>query len=184
MTLAQWTFFLASVAVLAWVSRRPLADPHCHGFYRFFALAATLGLVALNVPYWTVDRTAPRQLLSWTLLAVSLFLVIDGVRLLRRRGRPDPARNDPTLLGFERTRYLVTDGPYSRIRHPMYASVILLAWGVFLKAPSPEGAALAGAATVFMLLTARVEERECLAYFGDPYRRYMARTRRFLPHLY
>lgn len=184
MTVAQWAFFLAATALLVWVSRRPLADPRCHGFYRFFALTAVVALIALNLPHWTIDRTAPRQLVSWALLAVSLFLVFDGIWLLRRRGRPDPDRDDPTLLGFERTRYLVTEGPYSRIRHPMYASVILLAWGVFLKAPSLTGAALAIAATLLIFRTAWVEERECLGYFGEAYRQYMVRTHRFVPHLF
>ena len=111
MTVAQWTVFLACTALLAWVSRRQLAHPRCHGFYRFFGLTATVALVVLNAPHWSVARTAPRQLVSWALLAVSLFLVIDGIWLLWRRGRPDPARDDPTLLGFERTCRLVAIDP-------------------------------------------------------------------------
>ena len=61
--------------------------------------------------------------------------------------------------------------------------MILLAWGVYMKAPSFPAALLAAIATMFMVLTARVEERECLDHFRDAYRDYMTRTRMFLPWL-
>ncbi len=183
MTAVQWIFLLIGSLSLIWISRRPLMAPGCHGFYRFFALEATIILLTLNAPYWFVDRFSRGQIISWTLLFVALYFLLDGIRLLRRRGQLDPSRRDPTLLGFERTRHLVTEGLYARIRHPLYASVILFAWGLYLKAPSITAALLAATATGFMALTARVEERECLDHFRDAYRDYMARTRMFLPWL-
>ena len=183
MSAVQWTSLIAGSLLLLWISRRSLRKPDCHGFYRFFALEATIVLFTLNAPWWFVDRFSRGQLVSWTLLFVALYFLIDGIRLLRRRGQRDPARRDPTLLGFERTRNLVTEGLYGRIRHPLYASVILLAWGVYMKAPSFPAALLAAIATMFMVLTARVEERECLDHFRDAYRDYMTRTRMFLPWL-
>lgn len=183
MTAVQWISLLAGSLALVWISRRPLMNPGCHGFYRFFALEATIILLALNAPYWFVDRFSREQLVSWVLLFVALYFLLDGIRLLRRRGQLDPSRRDPTLLGFERTRHLVTEGLYGRIRHPLYASVILLAWGLCLKAPSITAGLLAATATGFMVLTARVEERECLDHFRDAYRDYMGRTRMFLPWL-
>lgn len=183
MTAAQWIFLLIASAILLWISRRSLMNPGCHGFYRFFALEATVILLTLNGPYWFVDRFSREQLVSWALLFTALYLLLDALRLLRRRGRFDPSRMDPTLLGFERTRYLVTEGLYARIRHPLYASAILFTWGLYLKAPSIPATALMATATVFMVLTARAEEHECLGHFGAAYRDYMARTRMFLPWL-
>lgn len=61
--------------------------------------------------------------------------------------------------------------------------MILLAWELYLKAPSFPAARLAAIATVFMVLTARVEERECLDHFRDAYRDYMTRTKMFPPWL-
>lgn len=183
MTALQWITLLAASLALLWISRRPLMRPGCHGFYRFFALEATIILLILNAPYWFVDRFSHEQLVSWGLLFVALYFLLDGIRLLRRRGQLDPSRRDPTLLGFERTRNLVTEGLYGHIRHPLYASVILLAWGLYLKAPSLIATLLAATATGFMVWTARAEERECLDYFRDAYRDYMARTRMFLPWL-
>ena len=180
MSVAQWFLLVAGSLLLLAISARALGAPRSHGFYRFFGLEATLGLVALNVPAWFVDRFGLHQLVSWGLLFVSLYLLIAAVRMLRRAG-VDPSRGDPALLDFERTGALVRSGIYARIRHPMYASVILLAWGVMLKAPSPAAIVLALAATAFMIATARVEERECLSHFGAAYARYRARTGMFVP---
>jgi protein-S-isoprenylcysteine O-methyltransferase Ste14 len=66
----------------------------------------------------------------------------------------------------------------------MYASLLWLAWGVFLKRPSASALGLVLAATVCLLLTARAEEAEDLAFFGDAYREYMGRTRRFVPFVF
>jgi protein-S-isoprenylcysteine O-methyltransferase Ste14 len=66
----------------------------------------------------------------------------------------------------------------------MYASLLWLAWGVFLKWPTVAAAGLAAVASALLWLTARAEEREDLAYFGDAYREYMERTRRFVPFVF
>jgi protein-S-isoprenylcysteine O-methyltransferase Ste14 len=63
----------------------------------------------------------------------------------------------------------------------MYSSLLLLAWGIFFKAPSWPGAGLVVAATLFLWLTARSEEAEDLRYFGVPYRDYMRHSWMFVP---
>jgi len=104
------------------------------------------------------------------------------VVLLRTRGRPDAAgRDGEGLYAFEKTEKLVTTGVYRWVRHPMYASLLWLAWGVFLKRPSVAALGLAALASGCLWLTARAEEAEDIAFFGDAYRDYMRRTRRFVP---
>jgi protein-S-isoprenylcysteine O-methyltransferase Ste14 len=78
---------------------------------------------------------------------------------------------------------LVVNGPYRWVRHPFYDAVALLLLGVSLV--SANWFMLAAGATVFTLLAirARTEERMLIARFGDEYRRYMARTNRFLPRM-
>jgi protein-S-isoprenylcysteine O-methyltransferase Ste14 len=175
-------FILASVALYA-VSRRALRRPDSHGFYRFFACECILALVFLNLPAGGGLPTEARRWVSWFLLIASAWLALHAVRLLRRMGKPSAARGDQTLLNFERTSALVTSGAFRYIRHPMYMSLICLAWGNFLKQFSWIGLALALAATVLLFLTALRDEQECLAYFGDAYRDYMRSTRRFVPFL-
>lgn len=177
--------FVALTALLATISRASLKARHSHGFYRFLAWELILALILLNVEAWFRDPLCVRQLVSWSLLAASIVPALLGVRLLITRGRPETRRrDDPSLLGIEKTTRLVTTGVYRYIRHPLYCSLLLLTWGAFLKRPSWIGAGLAAGATIFLLATAKAEEAENLRYFGPPYRAYMARTKMFLPFLF
>lgn len=177
----QLGLFLTGSAMLAWISRAALRQPRSHGFYRFFAWEAILALLVLNVPFWFVDRFATHQLVSWALLFSSIGVLIAGMTMLRRRGKPDRARTDAALFAFEKTSTLVTAGIYRYIRHPLYTSLLLLAWGIFFKQIGLASLLCTLIATFFLWLTARCDEHECLAYFGDAYRQYMRRSKRFIP---
>lgn len=174
--LLQWlVIVVGSVGLLAF-SWKPLHDPQAHGFYRFFAFEAILVAAVLNAPRWLVDPFSARQIASWILLTASGALAIHGFRLLAIVGHPE---------GYiENTTVIVRRGAYRVIRHPLYASLILLAWGVALKDVNVPSLALAAAATLALYLTARVEEREMLARFGDAYTTYMRSTRRFIPYVF
>lgn len=180
----RWVAFLAGAVVLAYLSRGALQRPRSHGFPRFFAFVAILALVLRNLPVWELDPFSPRQLLSWGLLVASIALVLPALKLLRGRGRPVADRGDAALFGFEKTTVLVTSGLYRHLRHPMYASLLCLAWGAFLKDPGLPGVLLVGTASACLLLTALRDEAECLAYFGPVYRDYMATSKRFVPFVF
>lgn len=176
--------FAAGTAFLLWCSRNPLRRPGAHGFYRFFAWEAILGLVVLNYEPWGEQPLSPHQIFSQVLMLLSIYLVLRGVMLLRAHGAASKARQDDALYSFERTTTLVRHGVFRYIRHPMYASLLALAWGAFFQAPSWPGTALAAMASLFLLLTARADERECLQYFGEEYRGYMNETKRFIPFVF
>lgn len=181
----QVLLFVLGSAALLYVSRGPLRHKGSHGFYRFFAWECILALVVLNLPVWDRNPLAPHQLVSWVLLIVSAWLPIHAVRLLKQLGRPTAARNDDAALyGFEKTSTLVTNGAFRYIRHPMYAALICLAWGAFLKQFNGLNLLLVLAATALLFLTALRDEEECIAHFGDDYRTYMERTRRFIPFVF
>ena len=177
--------FVTFSAGLMYLSRASLRAPRSHGFYRFFAWECILALVMLNLPVWFAAPFAWHQLLSWPLLLVSLIPLGFGIRALRAHGHPTAARaGEPQLLAFEKTTQLVTSGIYRYIRHPLYSSLLLLTWGVFFKAPTLAGGALAVAASVCLLATALADESECLRFFGAEYQAYMARTKRFVPFIF
>jgi protein-S-isoprenylcysteine O-methyltransferase Ste14 len=176
--------FAAGSVVLAAISWKSLLAPRSHGFFRFFAWEAILALALLNAPAWFRDPLAPRQVLSWLLLTASLVPLVAGIRSLREHGAARGSREgDSTLLRLETTTALVTTGVYGMIRHPLYASLLLLTWGSFFKSITWAGGGLAAAASLFLVATARADEAECLRFFGESYRSYMRRTRMFIPHL-
>ena len=173
--------FTMASAVFLTISWRPLHNPRCHGFYRFFVFEGVLILFLINAPYWFHDPISLRQALSLALLLGSLYCVIQAVRLLKQKGGRRPSGATPENLAFENTAHLVTEGIFARIRHPMYTSLLLLTWGLFLKRIHLTGFLVAMVTTVLTVVAARFEERENLAYFGDSYREYMQRSKRFIP---
>jgi protein-S-isoprenylcysteine O-methyltransferase Ste14 len=177
--------FIAASAAILRLSRRSLQDVRTHGFYRFFAFELLLGLILWNAALWWRDPFSWRQLVSYLLGAVSIGLAIEGFRLLRVIGRPAPASDESANLAFENTTALVTVGAYRWIRHPLYASLLALAWSAYLK--NPPGLAsivLTLGACVFLLATALAEERENLKRFGAAYADYKKRTWRFIPFVF
>lgn len=104
--------------------------------------------------------------------------------LLRTHGQPSEEGAEPTNFAWENTSQLIDIGIYRHLRHPMYASLLVLTWGVFLKDVSLAGLLLSVAASTCLLATARVEEQEDLVRFGAAYSSYCRRTRRFIPFVY
>jgi protein-S-isoprenylcysteine O-methyltransferase Ste14 len=177
--------FLVASAGIVRLSWRSLKDLRSHGFYRFFAFELLAALILLNAPLFFRDPLSARQLVSFSLGAASIGLAIEGFRLLRLIGRPAPAAARGANIGFENTTTLVTVGAYRFIRHPLYASLLALAWCAYLKDPfALRGIALALGASAFLIATAVAEERENLEAFGATYAAYMNRSRRFIPFLF
>jgi len=168
-------FIVVSVGIL-FVSWQSLRNPRSHGFYRFFAFESILILILLNLEYWFSDPFSAHQIVSWLLLLCSIVLAAHGFYLLHVIGRPKS--------GIENTTTLVKVGAYKYIRHPLYGSLLFLAWGVFFKAPSISGGILALVATAFLIATAKIEEAENIRRFGVEYAAYMKSTKMFIPFLF
>jgi len=82
---------------------------------------------------------------------------------------------------MEKTTKLVVEGAYRYIRHPMYSSLLFLGWGAFFKSISILGMVLAVLATIFLILTGKMEEKENIRYFGREYEGYINKTKMFIP---
>jgi protein-S-isoprenylcysteine O-methyltransferase Ste14 len=175
--------FLVGSAGLLYISRGSLLNTRSHGFYRFFVWEIILVQILRNVQYWFDDPLSPPHLVSWVLLFASATLVAEGARLLHVRGRPAKAMEREGLYTFEKTTVLVTSGLYHHIRHPLYSSLLFLAWGLFFKNPAWTDGVLAATASALLVVTARLDEKECLRFFGPVYAEYMKTTKMFIPAL-
>ena len=144
----------------------------------FFALIAILVLYAIRHPWMQSLNFYLPDWLRWLgfilgLLSISLMTWVELV--LDRQFSPQ--------LQLRQEHQLITSGPYSRVRHPLYTA--LDAYGLSL--------ALVSANWFFVLffilsllgLTLRVpkEERMLLEQFGDQYRTYMQHTGRYFPKI-
>ena len=77
---------------------------------------------------------------------------------------------------------LITEGPYSMVRHPLYVFSLIGALGIGL---GSENLLVLGLIIAFYLLfypfTILAEERKLTNKFGDAYLEYMKKTPRFIP---
>jgi protein-S-isoprenylcysteine O-methyltransferase Ste14 len=118
---------------------------------------------------------APKYIAVAVCVAAGLAFSLLGVLAFRA------SRTTVNPLKPERASALVTGGVYRMTRNPMYVGMafVLLAWAVYLSAMLP----FVGIA-VFVAFITRLqivpEERVLHGLFGDDYRAYAARVRRWL----
>jgi protein-S-isoprenylcysteine O-methyltransferase Ste14 len=175
-------FGILSLPVIL-ISWRTLFNTRSHGFYRFFSWQCIIWLFVSSYKSWFDDPFSPRQIVSWIFLFWSLYLVIAGVSVLRKSGKPVRDRNDRTLYDFEKTSELVERGIYRYIRHPLYSSLLFLTLGILLKNITVQLLIIALLSTLFLYFTALFDEKECIGFFGEKYKAYMKRSKRFIPFI-
>lgn len=146
-----------------------------HGLYRFFAFESILMLSLLNWRFWFVEPFSWHQIVSWILLCGSVVPAFEGFRLLKIVGKPDGQ--------IENTTRLVKVGVYKYIRHPLYASLVILGFGIFFKQLSWVGGVCAIIDVAAIIGTARREEKEMIAKFGKEYQSYIKETKMFIPYI-
>jgi len=176
-------FIILSIPVI-YLSRHTLLKVKQHGFYRFFSWESIIWLFSNNYMYWLDDVLSIRQLISWVLLLLSIYCVLAGMLLLKRAAHQKEVRQDDSLYAFEKTTSLIDYGIYKFIRHPLYASLFYLTWGIFLKHITLPIFLVAVFSTIMLIMTAVSEEKECVAFFGEGYKAYMKRSKRFIPYIY
>ena len=123
---------------------------------------------------WFDDPFSALHILSWIALIISLLLAISGFREL---GFKD-------ALGDLESGELKVSGIYSSVRHPLYSSLLFLAFGAFLKGPSLFTSILMVGVIVTLMSTVRSEEEANLLKFGDKYDAYMKRTKMLVPFIF
>jgi len=138
-----------------------------------------LGFLALGLGLewaWpTTLRIDPvfRIALAAGLLGIAGFLGVAGIRAFRRAGTNVPPHK-PALA-------IVSDGPFRYSRNPLYLGLSLILAGLALGLDSLWVLAMLAPALIVIRhgVIAR-EERYLEAKFGDQYRQYKARVRRWL----
>ena len=152
------TYVLFSSAVLALMIW--LWQPVSITVWRF---ESPLAVALLTSVYW----------LGWALVLVATFLIshleLFGIKqaldTVLRLKAPDTSFKTPLL--------------YKWVRHPMYAGFLMAFWAT----PHMTVGRLVFAVTctLYIVIGSRLEEKDLLVLFGDPYRRYQQRIGRLIP---
>jgi protein-S-isoprenylcysteine O-methyltransferase Ste14 len=141
-----------------------------------FLAALLVGFVLdslLPLPFPLASIELVHWIIAGSLILAGLALFAAGVRNFLRAGTPLPT-NKPT-------RALVTSGIHRWTRNPIYLGIFLVYGGIGIAAPSPWILILTLplAITIRHGVVAR-EEAYLERRFGDAYRAYKARVRRWL----
>jgi protein-S-isoprenylcysteine O-methyltransferase Ste14 len=177
----DYIVFAALSLIVIYLSRHVVLHPNTHGFYRFLSWECIAWLFTRNYHDWFDEPFAWYQVIAWIILAFSIYYIFVAVSLFRKLGKAQKEREDKRLYTFEKTTELIESGLYKYIRHPMYGSLLLLSWGIFLKNINIEGFIVAAFSSLFLFITAKMDEKENIAYFGEKYINYMQRSKMFIP---
>jgi len=130
------------------------------------------------------------RIIQWAALPMPSWLRWIGVLLgfishvLLVRVHQALSLNCSFTLSIREKHTLVTTGPYTRVRHPMYAVWFLLHFSLFLISSNGLiGIYLFGFYVIPITLRMREEEAILTEKFGDAYLDYKKRTGRILPRL-
>jgi protein-S-isoprenylcysteine O-methyltransferase Ste14 len=106
----------------------------------------------------------------------SIGLLVATLRCWRRMGKHWKMAVTPG-----EKQVLITDGPFARVRHPIYGYQILLMLASLCVLPIGAMLAVAAIHLALMVTKARNEERYLIGVHGRDYEAYVARTGRFFP---
>ena len=90
----------------------------------------------------------------------------------------------PSISGVHALHKLVQDGPLGIIRHPYYVSYVLILVGLALTLTTLWPLLLALCVVIGMGPTAKAEEEQLMALFGEEYQQYQRRVGRFFPKIF
>jgi protein-S-isoprenylcysteine O-methyltransferase Ste14 len=143
-----------------------------------------LAWIGFLVPLiWVVSPAfsfAEYRLRPTPLVAGSACLVA-GLWLFYRT-HADRGRLWSVTLEVRENHRLITQGVYRRVRHPMYAALLLYSIGQLLAVPNwIAGPSYLVSFGILFAFRVRVEEQMMVDVFGDAYVTYAAKTKRLVP---
>jgi protein-S-isoprenylcysteine O-methyltransferase Ste14 len=116
--------------------------------------------------------------------ALGVLGLVTGLWVFHR-SHVDLGTNWSITLQIREAHTLVTEGVYRRIRHPMYAGLLLYSAGQALAVPNwIAGPSYLFAMALLFALRVAPEERMMRDRFGAGYEAYMSRTERLVPGIW
>jgi len=138
-------------------------------------LLVAIGLMVVLHLFLPVGRLIrwPWNLVGALPIAAGLVLAMVADQQFKRRGT--------TVKPFQASSALVTDGAFRISRHPMYLGMVLLLLGIALCLGSLTPLAIPFVFACFIdVFFIRGEEQQMAEQFGETYREYESRVRRWL----
>jgi protein-S-isoprenylcysteine O-methyltransferase Ste14 len=189
-----WPYLLAFWPVYIWVfipemrllrrtPRGAHAPPEDRGSLRVLMLGFSSALLAaFALPFVVPHATLPGNRFVWFVLGV-LTLVCGS--LLRRHCFRVLGAFFSGVVTTQADHRVIDSGAYRWVRHPSYSAALLVVLGVALSFGNWIGVVLSFViAFLAYSYRAHVEEQALLTSLGDPYARFLATRKRFVPFVW
>ena len=176
---SSWAAFLLTWFGAAWRSKRTVRHSRAMvaGFAGFILVVVLVHLLLQRLPKGLVTPSpSVARGVAGSVLCVSgiAYAIWARLSLGRNWGLPMSEKVHPEL---------VTAGPYARVRHPIYAGVVLALLGSAVVA-GIGALVVALPMAAYFLASAFREERHLRTKFPEAFPAYQARTTRFIPFVF
>jgi protein-S-isoprenylcysteine O-methyltransferase Ste14 len=99
-------------------------------------------------------------------------------------GRLQLGGNWSAVVSVKQGHTLISRGPYTVVRHPIYSGLLLALLGVAVIIGEVRGLLGVGVLFLSFWLKSRIEERFMLEQFGADYRHYQHQVKAFIPYVF
>jgi protein-S-isoprenylcysteine O-methyltransferase Ste14 len=155
------------------------------GYARIFNITSILTLLiaflSMNFWDWIYFITQP-ALIQPVFLLLGVISGLAGVILAMKASSVIDVSTVADMR-TDRKAELITDGIYSRIRHPLYLATILVFSALALVYPFPVVIVFSLSLIGYTMIGAYFEERKLLKHYGDEYIEYMKTAGFILPRI-
>ncbi|MDO9546648.1 MAG: isoprenylcysteine carboxylmethyltransferase family protein [Pelolinea sp.] len=150
----------------------PIGDP-----LQLLFLIIFIGAIAVDYiffqSYFLLSAKIPfllRLPIGLALIASGGWLALKGIQIVFKDLRPEPV--------------MITEGMFSKVRHPIYLGVMIVYVGILLITRSLLGAIVFIFVMILYNWLAKHEEKLMLGIFGDTYQEYIRQVPMWLPKLF
>jgi protein-S-isoprenylcysteine O-methyltransferase Ste14 len=144
-------------------------------------VSLVLAFLSMNYWDWFYFITNP-SLIQPFLIIPGIILLIGGI-LIATKASSVISVSTVADMRTDRKPELVTDGLYSRIRHPLYLATIMVFGSIGLIYPVPIVFTFVLCMITYTMIGAYFEERKLIVQYGDAYREYKKRVGFILPKI-
>jgi protein-S-isoprenylcysteine O-methyltransferase Ste14 len=151
----------------------------------FYLVLASIGFIVSIYDFWKLQNLSFQ--IGIMLPPAIILLIIGGT--LRIVSRMSLLKAGFTMVGSGKLQIvenhrLLTDGPYSHIRHPLYLGEISRNLGFALLFSSLYGLVVMIIANLFLIIRIQIEEKMLITQFGKEYEEYIKKTYKLIPYVY
>jgi len=178
MWLAYVVYWRAMAADVKSDERSEGAGSRLQRFFLMIAALVLLGFPGIKLSVLDLRFLPASSWWFWIGFAVNASGLLFSVW-----GRHYLGRNWSREVTIKKDHELITGGPYSLVRHPIYTGLLTGLLGCALAVGEWRGLVAVGLVLIALLRKLRLEERWMRLQFGEAYENYSRRVRALVPYL-